>query len=493
MMCGICGFVGEGDIGQLQAMMDRLRHRGPDAGGRYADSRSRVYLGHRRLSILDIEGGAQPMWNEDGQVGVVFNGEIYNHAELRRELQAAGHTFASDHSDTEVLVHGYEEWGADLPRRLNGMFAFAILDRRAGTLFLARDRFGEKPLYYTATSDFFAFASELRSLGAHARVPTDFDRLAVKKFLAYGYVPAPGALWRGTKKLMPGACLTYSLRGGTLKVNNYWTFHIEPSPELACAPEQELAEELRRLLAQAVKRRLISDVPLGVFLSGGIDSSAMLAFAAECVPVSALKTFSIGFSEASFDESAYARAVAREIGSEHHERILHMVDARELLTSVLGQLDEPLGDPSILPSYLLSKFARQQITVALSGDGGDELFAGYDPFRALALARFYSSLVPRLLHGGVRRLVELLPISRGNMSLDFKLRRTLRGLSYSAPFWNSVWLGPLEPAELDDLLNEPTDMAELYREALEVWEQSRSPNLIDRTLEFYTRLYLSND
>jgi asparagine synthase (glutamine-hydrolysing) len=492
-MCGICGFVGDGQPSHLQEMMRRLHHRGPDAGGRHVDPGLRVFLGHRRLSILDLEGGSQPMWNEDGQVGVVFNGEIYNHAELRSELQRLGHVFATDHSDTEVLVHGYEEWGAGLPVRLNGMFAFAVFDKRKGELFLARDRFGEKPLYYTQGEQFFAFASELTALGAHPRVDARPDPMAIRKFFAYGYLPAPLALWRGTRKLMPGGYLLYDCRSHRLSVGAYWTFRIENDPVIARTSEAELAEELRRLLAQAVRRRLISDVPLGVFLSGGIDSSAILTCAAQTVPISSLKTFTIGFRESSFDESVYARAMAKEIGSEHHEEILDISNAYELLRSVLAGLDEPLGDPSILPTYLLSRFARTKITVALTGDGGDELFAGYDPFRALRLAHFYSKVVPQWVHGGVRRLVDLLPISAGNMSFDFKLRRTLRGLSHPASLWNSVWLGPLEPSELGDLFNEKVDPEELYAESLAVWNDNRTGNLVDRTLEFYTRMYLSND
>jgi asparagine synthase (glutamine-hydrolysing) len=492
-MCGICGFVGDGNTGHLSAMTEALRHRGPDAEGIYHDPFTRVFLGHRRLSILDIEGGAQPMWNEDGQVGVVFNGEIYNHAELRQELVKAGHVFASDHSDTEVLVHGYEEWGPGLALRLNGMFAFAIYDRRQGTLFLARDRFGEKPLYYAATPDFFAFASELRALGEHPRVDTSIDPRAVQKLFAYGFIPAPVALWRGVKKLPAGGFLSVDVHSRRVIRGTYWSFHVEPSERVERMPEAELAEELRRLLEQAVRRRLISDVPLGIFLSGGIDSSAVLAFAARSLPAQNIKTFCIGFEEATFDESTYAREVAEAIGTDHSDDKLPRGRARDLLDEVLTRLDEPLGDPSILPSFVLANFARKRITVALSGDGGDELFAGYDPFKALDIARHYSAIVPGWLHSGVRRLVDLLPNSTANMSLDFKLRRTLRGLSYPMPLWNSVWLGPLEPRELNELLQQPVDVEDLYSEALDVWRGCISDDLVDRTLEFYTRLYLPND
>lgn len=492
-MCGICGFVGNGSGAVLHDMMDRLAHRGPDADGHYIDRELRAFLGHRRLSVLDVEGGAQPMWNEDEQVGVVFNGEIYNHDELRQKLQQLGHVFQSDHSDTEVLVHGYEQWGADLPVKLNGMFAFAVLDRRHHRLFLARDRFGEKPLFYTQQNGVFAFASELTALGAHPDVDTRSDPRSVKKFLLHGFIPAPNSLWRNTHKLPPGSSLTFDLIGKRAVVADYWKFHIEPSAEFERASEAELADELGRLLRQAVHRRLVSDVPLGVFLSGGIDSSALLAYAAEVIPSQSLQTFSIGFFEASFDESTHARAMAKHIGSQHHERMLGLVDAKDLLSTVLRRLDEPLGDPSILPTYLLAGFARSQITVAISGDGSDELFAGYDPFRALSLARFYSQVVPRRLHEGVRRLADLLPISARNMSLDFKLRRTLRGLSYDSSLWNAVWLGPLEPRELAELTQEPVDLADLYGESFEVWNDCRTGSLVDRTLEFYTRMYLTND
>src|SRR5262245_36878457 len=278
-MCGIAGFVGPGSERDLRAMNDAMAHRGPDGAGEYIDRGSGVFLAHRRLAILDIAGGDQPMWNEDGQVGVIFNGEIYNHLDLRRELVARGHTFTADHSDTEVLVHGYEEWGEELPLRLNGMFAFAIYDRAARRLFLARDRFGKKPLYYTVGEGFFAFASELTALLRHPRVARDIDGRALRKYFAYGFVPAPGTLYRHVVKLPGAHSLTYDLASGAVSVREYWRFRIEPPERMPENPEGAWAEELTALLSDAVKRRLMSDVPLGIFLSGGIDSSAVLALA----------------------------------------------------------------------------------------------------------------------------------------------------------------------------------------------------------------------
>jgi len=493
-MCGIAGFVGQGDRSVLLAMTNALAHRGPDGQALFVDDKWPVFLGHRRLAILDLAGGRQPMWNEDGQIGVVYNGEIYNHLELRRELERRGHVFRTDHSDTEVLVHGYEEWGKALPERLNGMFAFAILDRTRGRLFLARDRFGEKPLYFAQQPNLFAFASELSGLARHPGINTRPNLAALRKLFAYGYIPAPHALYEGCRKLPGGHRLSFDIATGALAVEPYWRFEIEPDEALGDRPEAALVEELRHLLSQAVARRLIADVPLGIFLSGGIDSSTVLAFAAQTVPADRLKTFTIGFAEPSFDESAFAREVAGAIGSEHAERRLDLDMARTMMASVLGRLDEPMADPSILPTYLLSAFTREQVTVALSGDGGDELFAGYDPFRALAPARLYARLVPDGLHRGARRLADLLPLSGRNMSLDDKLRRLLTGLSHRPALWHPVWMAPVPPDLMPELLEAPVSVEELYSEAIEVW-QSGEPGKahLDRSLEFYTRFYLQDD
>jgi asparagine synthase (glutamine-hydrolysing) len=474
-------------------MTQALSHRGPDGEGLYVDRSLSVYLGHRRLAIIDLEGGHQPMWNEDGQVGVVFNGEIYNHLELRQELLKEGHVFSSDHSDTEILVHGYEQWGQELPRRLHGMFAFSILDRRRRQLFLARDCFGKKPLFYYHRAGLFAFASELTALTCHAQIPRRIDPRSLKKYLAYNFLPAPNALYQDCRKLPAGHWMLFDLESERLRTHCYWEFTLEPRDDLRYRDEDALCEELLHLLSRAVKRRLLSDVPLGIFLSGGLDSSAVLALAAQHVPREQIKTFAIGFNEESFDESVYARRAAAWAGAQHHDEILTADQARDMMPHVLSLLDEPLGDPSILPTYLVARIARPHITVALGGDGSDELFAGYDTFRALTLAGWYQRLVPDLLHRRLRSLADLLPLSGRNMSLDFKVRRTLRGLSYPRPFWNSIWHGAIEPRELEELYQEPIDLEDLYSEALTVWNKCQSPKLIDRTLEYYTRLYLADD
>ena len=492
-MCGIAGFSGSGSRRDIESMTGALGHRGPDGEGFYTDASAPVFLGHRRLAILDLRNGYQPMWSADSQTGIVFNGEIYNHAELRAHLTRRGHSFRSDHSDTEVLIHGYREWGEDLPSRLNGMFAFAIYDRFRRRLFLARDRFGEKPLYYAHRRGFFAFASELTALALHRSVDSSLNLRALQKYFAYGYLPAPHAMFSGAHKLPGGHALTYAIDSGELTLRCYWKFAIEPDESLQDSDEPRLIEECRALLGQAAQRRLMSDVPLGIFLSGGLDSSLVLASLAKLVPAGLLNTFTIGFTEPSFDESRHARMVAQYLGTQHHEKVLDLNHARSLSLEVLARLDEPLGDASLLPTYLLSAFAREKVTVALSGDGGDELFAGYDPFVALRPAAVYRAAMPRSSHRAIRRLADLLPISRANMSFDFRIRRTLMGLSHGPQLWLPVWMAPLDPKDAAALFDEPMRIEDVYDEAIGAWEKGKDKSPVDRALEFFTRFYLQDD
>ncbi len=501
-MCGIAGFVGTGDRPVLQRMTDAIRHRGPDAEGHWVDESAAVFLGHRRLSIVDLGGGAQPMWTRDGRIGVVFNGEIYNHAELREELKQRGREFLTDHSDTEVLLHGYAEWGDAFVERLNGMWAFVIYDRARRRLFGSRDRFGKKPLYYFHEGATFGFASELPALLEHPCCRRDISPLSLKKYFAYCYVPAPRSIYQRVWKLPGGHSFSYELDAvaamessgplrGKLTVSKWWKFVLEPDQRLA-ANQKTLCEEIRATLERAVQRRLMSDVPLGVFLSGGLDSSAIAALAAKHVPAGQLNTFSIGFNEASFDESNYARLVAKQLGTAHHEEILDLDKSIALLPEIISKLDEPFGDGSLLPTYLLSRFTRQHVTVALGGDGGDELFAGYDPFRALKNAERYARHVSKPMHEAIRLLAGRLPVSHANMSFDFKVKRALMGLSYKPELWNAVWMSALEPRDLTELFREPVDEEEIYSEAIDAWDDCAQPNLVDRALQFWTNVYLQD-
>jgi asparagine synthase (glutamine-hydrolysing) len=494
-MCGICGFVGQGSDTDLRRMTDAIAHRGPDADGFWADPTRGIHLGHRRLAILDLTGGVQPMVTVDGGLVIIFNGEIYNFAELRAELVGRGYKFVTDHSDTEVLLHGFRAWGADLPRRLNGMWTFAIYDRTTRKIFCSRDRFGKKPFYYTVQNGAFVFGSELSALRCHPAVRSGVSRVALKKYFGYGYIPAPHSILENVSKLPGGHSLWLDCESLAVRTEKYWDFVLEPftGGEIPPNPEETWGEELRARLDAAVKCRLVADVPVGVFLSGGIDSSAVTAFASRHVPAGQLKTFSIGFEEASFDESAYARRVAQLFKTDHYLETLSISKAHSLLPAIAARLDEPMGDSSLLPTYLLSEFTRQHVKVALGGDAGDELFAGYDPFVALRKAELYAKLVPRPVHQAIRLLAARLPVSHRNMSFDFKLKRTLRGLSYPPKLWLPVWMSSLDQGELAELFNEPADLEEIFSEAIAAWESCAQTDVIDRTLQYYTKLYLQDD
>jgi asparagine synthase (glutamine-hydrolysing) len=491
-MCGIAGFTGPYNDKLLHGMADALRHRGPDGEGYFFCRFNQVNLAHRRLSINDIEGGHQPMWNEDDTVGIVFNGEIYNHKELREDLIKLGHIFKTDHSDTEVLIHGYEEWSVDLLYKLNGMFAFCIYDQKNKRLFFARDRFGKKPLYYSEFNKKIAFASELKSLLIHPEVKKEIDSVSLQKYFGYGFIPAPRSLYKGVKKLPGGHYMTYDIHNSKSSVFQYWKYKVNNSNEPLKTSEDDLASELRELLTSAVKRRLIADVPVGIFLSGGIDSNSILACASSLKSSNRVKTFSIGFNENGFDESQVARAIAEKFDSFHSEKIFGINSAAEISPHVLNMLDEPMADSSILPTYLLAKFARQDVSVALGGDGGDELFAGYAPFKALIPSKIYCTLVPTFFQQFILKQVNRLPVSESYMSLDFKIKRTLQGLRYPPSAWNAAWLGPLSPNEISELMATPIEWDELYSEAVEAWDSSESSNLIDKTSEFYANFYLQD-
>jgi asparagine synthase (glutamine-hydrolysing) len=492
-MCGLAGFIGAGTLDDLEAMTRAIVHRGPDGDGHYVDPHAQVFLGHRRLAIIDLEHGAQPMWDQSESIGVVYNGEIYNHVELRRDLVARGHRFATDHCDTEVLIHGYREWGTELPSRLNGMFAFVIYDRDTKRIFAARDRFGEKPFYYARLPGLFLFASEIQALVKHSAFRAELDRKALQKFFAYGFIPAPSAIWRNTAKLPHGHRLEFSLTDQDLRVSPYWRFELDPGPAMTARQEAAAQDELHGLLSEAVRSRLMSDVPIGTFLSGGVDSSCVTALAQRHFTGGAVRSFTVGFNEKSYDESAYARTAARFIGSSHQEQRLDLGSAIELMPEIASRLGEPFGDPSILPTYLLCRFTREHVTVALSGDGCDELFAGYDTFKALRAAEFYHFVMPGFVHRGVRRLVDLLPRSKRYMAFDYKLRRALLGLSLPPSAWNPAWIGPLGPDDLVDLFHEPLEVESVYEEAVRLWARSAGKPLLERTLEFYTNIYLPED
>jgi asparagine synthase (glutamine-hydrolysing) len=452
-MCGIAGYVSStapADRQIVQRMCDQIRHRGPDDEGFYVDRH--CALGMRRLSIIDLAGGHQPISNEDRSVWVVFNGEIYNYQDLRRDLIAKGHRFVTN-SDTETLVHLYEEEGIAGISKLRGMFAYAIWDDRARKLLLVRDRFGKKPLYYAQVRDGLYFGSEPKCLRA-AGLSMDADSDAIRLYLQFGYVPDPWSAFTGVKKLSPGHWLTLDA-DSNIETGCYW----EAPPPLEADPglsEADVCDGIRQSFDESVRMRMIADVPLGAFLSGGIDSSLVVASMAmqSRLPV---RTFAMGFEEQEFNELPYARMLAKKYGTEHHEQVVRP-DAVDLVPRLVGYFDEPFADASAVPTYLVSKFAAQSVKVVLSGDGGDEFFGGYPSFFEADAARRLDR-IPPWARAILSKTAELLPYSaRGKnllhaVSRPNPLERYFEAISFSAyslrlRALNPEWMLRLDAATL---------------------------------------------
>lgn len=454
-MCGIAGslLLEDGALASQEptaSMCRILRHRGPDDEGLLIDGP--LAMGMRRLSIIDLEGGHQPICNEDGSVSVVQNGEIYNFRELADQLRGRGHQLRT-RSDTEVIVHLYEEHGPAFVERLRGMFAIAIWDRRRRRLLLARDRLGIKPLYYACDGRRLLFGSELKSLLA-AGLDREIDRQALHDYLSLSYIPAPATIFRAARKLPPG-CLLVAEKGA-VRQERYWRLDLSADPALH--DEDAIVEALRERIDDAVRSHLVADVPLGVFLSGGVDSATLVA----CMRrfhSGPLKTFSIGFRERSFDELDRARAVARHFETDHHELVV-TPDAVGLVPELVRSFDEPYADSSAIPVLCVSRLAREHVTVALSGEGGDEVFAGYKTYSATLLASWYRRLVPALLHRAVRAAVERLPVSHGRVSLDYMAKRFAAGAALNPLEAHLAWKAILDEAAKADLYQEPASALE---------------------------------
>ncbi len=488
-MCGIAGFVNRdgvpADLDLLTRMTRTVAHRGPDGEGFHVEGP--VGLGHRRLAIIDLEGGAQPMANEDESVWVTYNGEIYNEPELRVALEARGHTFRTA-SDTECLVHLYEDHGPDFVRHLNGMFALAIWDRRRSRLVLARDRMGQKPLFYAETSGGgLAFGSEPKAIVIHPQVDRRLDLDGLARYLFYEYVPAPASIWAGLRQLPQAHVLVWE--AGKVSVTRYWE---SPLPAEEVPDFEAAAEQLWTDLRAAVLRHRRSDVPLGIFLSGGIDSSSITAALTELESAHRIRTFSIGFDEPSFDESASARAVAHHFGTDHHERIFAASTVLDLLPEVANWLDEPFGDASLLPTYLLSRFARTEVTVALGGDGGDELLAGYPTFLAEQAHGIYRHL-PSRARQMAEAVVNRLPVSHGNLSFDFKLKQFLRGSVEVAPLAHQRWMSSFDGAEIRALLVAPPAVDVEAEHLKRAQGLAAGADRLARSLALYQDTYLPGD
>ncbi|MDQ4142564.1 MAG: asparagine synthase (glutamine-hydrolyzing) [Actinomycetota bacterium] len=446
-MCGIVGgFCVDGfDADAAETAIETIHHRGPDEQGRF--TRDGVFLGICRLSIIDVAGGRQPMWNDERSCCIVYNGELYNFRELRAQLESHGHVFRT-RSDTEVVLLAYQQWGRDCLTRMNGMFALAIWDARSRTLFLARDRIGEKPLYYYSdASGRFVFASEIKAIVADRSIPRRVDIEGLANFMTFGHAVAPVTMFQGVKKLLPGHFLVASEQGVSL--SQYWDVGDEPQVDGSVVSEQDAAARVRALLEDSVRRRMIADVPVGAFLSGGVDSSAIVALMTRSSH-ERVKTFSLGFDAGGqYDELAAARVVAEHFGTDHNELRAEHVDLVHTLRTLVYHYDEPFGDPAGFPVYLLSQLARQHVKVVLTGDGGDELFGGYRRYAADQGARLYQRLLPGALARWIPRGIGYVPRARrlkktmSAMPVTDEARRYATWMQFFTPEARAELLAPV--------------------------------------------------
>lgn len=464
-MCGIVGYLNlngehlDGNDALVGRMCHAITHRGPDEDGQIViDSAA---LGMTRLSIIDLKTGQQPIANEDKSIWIVFNGEIYNFHELQKLVREKGHTLSTN-SDTETIVHLYEEYGVDCLRYLEGMFAFAIWDRNKKRLFVARDRMGEKPLHWGIFDGQFIFGSEIKGILTHPAARKELDAKALKRYLAFEYVPAPNSIFKGINKLLPAHYLI--VENGEVKIHNYW----QPETTVKDISEKEARQELLSLLEKSIELRLISDVPLGVFLSGGIDSSGIAAIAAK-VSGKKLRTFSIGFADRSFDESEHAEKVARHIGSEHNVVVFDPNLAFETMSELWEYLDEPMADASIVPTFFLSKMTKRHVTVALAGEGGDELFGGYPTYQAHQYANIWRAVPKPLRRGLIEPMLKSLPVSLNNLSFDYKVKRFIQSVDEPLIRRHLRWMGAFPTSVHNQLLSREI-LAELNGSAAEFEE-----------------------
>ncbi len=489
-MCGIIGCINLNLTNEEKNnSLNFLKHRGPDDQNFYENRTDKysIFFAHNRLEILDISDGKQPMTSSDGRYVVIFNGEIYNFRELRNELEAAGHIFRSDHSDTEILIHGYKQWGEDLSLHLNGMWAFAILDNKENKLFLSRDRFGEKPLFYYYENNVLIFASELSAI---TKLNKNFklDNNNLKKYCAYGYFPFDLTPFKNILKLQGGHNLAINLNTMSLSKKKYWEYEIEPDYS---KNENEWCKILYDLINDSVKKRLVADVPVGVFLSGGLDSSIISLLAKKNLD-NELNTFSINFSESSFDESNYSNYFSKKIGSKHHHQTIDFDNMENICNELFSNIDEPISDSSLISYYLLTKFAQKKVKVALGGDAADELFAGYDTFKAINYANIMRVLRINKSNSLLKFFVSKLPSNYSNMNFKFKLDRFLRFDNNNLGLSHCQWLSPMSSQEISNFFGEQTSDDELFSEAIDLWKKNNYINNLDKSLEFYSKLFLQD-
>ncbi|MBL0048426.1 MAG: asparagine synthase (glutamine-hydrolyzing) [Bacteroidetes bacterium] len=490
-MCGIAGFIGKGTIEQGRAMIQSIAYRGPDYQG--VAMHENVCLTHARLSIIDLSADAnQPMYSSDKKIAIVFNGEIYNFMSLKAELQKTGKYTFHTTSDTEVLIYLYREYGRKMLEKIHGMFVFALYDFDAKEMLLARDRMGKKPLYYGTCEDgTFIFASELKAFYEHPSAKKEINVEAINQYLTFDYVPAPSSINKGVLKLEPAHYLI--IKNGILTEKaSYWKHNFTTNTTISF---EEAKTKLDQLLNDATAARLMSDVPLGVFLSGGLDSSTV-AYYAQKNAQQKIKTFSIGFEDKSYDEQDYALQVANHLGTEHHVSVLTPSKTVDLISEIFPKLDEPFADASIIPTYYLSKFTRQKVTVALGGDGSDELLAGYPTFISERYKNWVQML-PQPMKQLMNQAANLLPASDKNISFDFKVKQFLRGFSSHSNHIHQLWLGSFLPVEKKSLFKKHIFESLKDASGLQIidfhFNENGPQDAFNKILYYYYQTYLPDD
>lgn len=489
-MCGIAGFIGNGTKQTGHAMIESIRYRGPDYTDVYFYEE--ICLAHARLSIIDLDSRSnQPFFNKDRSQAIVFNGEIYNFIQLKNDLKKLNKYEFHTTSDTEVLLYAFKEYGKECLQKLNGMFAFAIYDFQSQELFLARDRMGKKPLYYSLCPDgTFVFGSEIKAVLKHPSVQYSINLESLNQYLTFDYVPGPMTIIQNVYKLKPAHYLKIKDKSVS-DHSSYWSPKYNSNISITF---DEAKSELDRLLNEATGMRLISDVPLGIFLSGGLDSSAV-AYYAQKNAEQKIKTFSIGFEDKSYDEQDFALKVAGHLNTEHHVQVLTPVKTLELIEEVFPLLDEPFADASILPTFYLSEFTRKHVTVALGGDGGDELLAGYPTFVSDRFKKVILCM-PTSLRNLLNWLSGLLPVSDRNISLDFKIKQFLRGFTSSANHIHQLWLGSFLPQEKQKLFRNDVKDHLKDKTGLEIIDTIFQVDIKDdfhRIIHYYCQTYLPDD
>ena len=488
-MCAIFGLLNiEENRYTLKDLLTCMQHRGPDQSSFYKKIlyNDVILLGHNRLEILDIAGGQQPMQCFDKTHIIVFNGEIYNHQELRKELISKGYSFISNHSDTEVLLNGYKEWGDDLPNHLNGMWAFCIFDTLKRKLFLSRDRFGEKPLFYKLEKNTLIFSSELNFFKEIANINLEINYKNIQKYCGYGFFPKNITPYNNIFKLEPGHNLVIDMINKKNEINKFWEYKTEPNFNKNIA---DWTKEIKFLLNKSVRNRMLADVPVGVFLSGGLDSSIIALLASN--KNQKIKTFSIGFDQEEFDESQYSNLISKKINSDHYNYKIKINDINQISYNLLKKIDEPISDSSLISYFTLCKLASSKVKVVLGGDSADELMGGYDTIKAMRYLNIMKILKIDKINPLALNLLSKIKNKYGNMNIKFKLERFLRFSGNSLGYANPQWLSPMKPDEISEIFNMKISKEEIYEDSIELWNQSNLDN-IDKSIEFYSKIFLQD-